>query len=83
MGMHASATLPAALSITRPPRRPTRRRNRRTSCRQLLAGATAVQVGTANFMSPGSSQRIAEEMEKYLRENGIADVKELIGGLRV
>jgi len=49
----------------------------------MLAGATAVQVGTANFMSPGSSQRIAEEMEKYLRENGIADVKELIGGLRV
>jgi dihydroorotate dehydrogenase (NAD+) catalytic subunit len=49
----------------------------------MLAGATAVQVGTANFMSPGSSQRIAEEMEKYLRENGIAEVKELIGGLRV
>ena len=49
----------------------------------MLVGATAVQVGTANFMSPGSSQRIAEEMEKYLRENGIADVKELIGGLRV
>lgn len=49
----------------------------------MLAGATAVQVGTANFISPGSSQRIAEEMERYLRENGIADVKELIGGLRV
>lgn len=49
----------------------------------ILAGATAVQVGTANFMSPGSSQRIAEEMEKWLRENGVADVKELIGALRV
>ncbi|MDD2336976.1 MAG: dihydroorotate dehydrogenase, partial [Geobacteraceae bacterium] len=49
----------------------------------LLAGATAVQVGTANFMSPAASQRIAEDLETYLRENGINDVKELIGALRV
>jgi dihydroorotate dehydrogenase (NAD+) catalytic subunit len=49
----------------------------------LVAGATAVQVGTANFMAPDASQRIAEDMERYLRENGIADVKELIGSLRV
>jgi len=49
----------------------------------LVAGATAVQVGTANFMAPDASQRIAGDMERYLRENGIADVKELIGSLRV
>lgn len=49
----------------------------------LVAGATAVQVGTANFMTPDASQRIVEDMERYLRENGIADVKELIGSLRV
>jgi dihydroorotate dehydrogenase (NAD+) catalytic subunit len=49
----------------------------------LLAGATAVQVGTANFMSPSASQRIAEDLEKYLRENGIGDVKDLIGALQV
>jgi len=48
----------------------------------LLAGATAVQVGTANFMSPAASQRIAEDLETYLRENGIGDVKELIGALQ-
>jgi len=48
----------------------------------LLAGATAVQVGTANFMSPVASQQIAEDMETYLRENGIDDVKELIGALQ-
>lgn len=48
----------------------------------MLAGASAVQVGTANFISPSSSQRIAEEMEKYLLENGITDIKELIGALR-
>jgi dihydroorotate dehydrogenase len=34
-------------------------------------------------MSPAASQQIAEDMEKYLRENGISDVKELIGALRV
>jgi len=49
----------------------------------LLAGATAVQVGTANFMSPSASQHIAEDLERYLRENGINDVKELIGALQV
>ncbi len=49
----------------------------------MLAGATAVQVGTANFMAPDAAQRIAEDMERHLLENGIADVKELIGALRV
>lgn len=48
----------------------------------LLAGATAVQIGTANFMSPSASQRIAEDMEQYLLDNDINDVKELIGALR-
>jgi dihydroorotate dehydrogenase (NAD+) catalytic subunit len=48
----------------------------------MLAGATAVQVGTANFLDPAAAGRIAREMEDYLVKNGIADVKELIGGLR-
>jgi dihydroorotate dehydrogenase (NAD+) catalytic subunit len=49
----------------------------------LLAGATAVQVGTANFLEPGAAQVIAREIENYLAERGIADVKELIGALQV
>ncbi len=49
----------------------------------LLVGATAVQVGTANFIAPNAPQRIAEDMSRYLEENGIADIKELIGALRV
>lgn len=49
----------------------------------MVAGATAVQVGTANFMTPDASQRIAEDMERYLKENGVRDVKEMIGSLRV
>jgi dihydroorotate dehydrogenase (NAD+) catalytic subunit len=48
----------------------------------LLAGATAVQVGTANFRSPSASQRIVEDLETYLLENNISDIKELIGALR-
>ncbi|KAF0221711.1 MAG: dihydroorotate dehydrogenase [Geobacteraceae bacterium] len=49
----------------------------------ILAGATAVQIGTANFLDPSAAQTIARDMERYLVENGIADVKELIGALEV
>jgi len=48
----------------------------------MLAGATAVQIGTANFLDPAAAQTIAMEMERYLADNGIASVKELIGALR-
>jgi dihydroorotate dehydrogenase (NAD+) catalytic subunit len=48
----------------------------------MLAGATAVQVGTANFLDPAAAGRIAREMEQYLIEHGMGDVKELIGALR-
>jgi dihydroorotate dehydrogenase (NAD+) catalytic subunit len=47
----------------------------------ILAGATAVQVGTASFINPGAAQRIAEEMESWLVDNNIADIKSLIGAL--
>lgn len=48
----------------------------------LLAGASAVAVGTANFYDPACTVRIAEGIEKYLEETGTADVKELIGAVR-
>jgi dihydroorotate dehydrogenase (NAD+) catalytic subunit len=47
----------------------------------LLAGATAVQVGTASFVNPGAAQEIAEGMEQWLVQRGSADVKSLIGAL--
>lgn len=47
----------------------------------MLAGATAVQIGTANFLDPSAAQTIAEGMATYLEANGIADVKELVGAL--
>lgn len=49
----------------------------------MLCGATAVAVGTANFMDPRSSARVVEEIERYCEEQGVSDVNELRGALRV
>lgn len=43
----------------------------------LLAGASAVQVGTANFINPAVSVEIVDGIEKYLTENGFSSVKEI------
>ncbi len=47
----------------------------------LLAGATAIAIGTATFVNPTASTDIAAGLEAYLIENGIADVNELIGAV--
>ena len=48
----------------------------------LLAGASAVQVGTAIFREPAAPLRIIGELERFCAEHGVADVRELIGGLQ-
>lgn len=48
----------------------------------LLAGATAVAVGTANFYNPYATVEIAAGIEAYMRENQIDDIQELIGAVR-
>jgi dihydroorotate dehydrogenase (NAD+) catalytic subunit len=48
----------------------------------LIAGATAVQVGTATFWDPRSPLRVAEELGRFLRREKIASVKELVGSLQ-
>ncbi|MBW6511830.1 MAG: dihydroorotate dehydrogenase [Desulfuromonadaceae bacterium] len=48
----------------------------------LIVGATAVQVGTANFVDPGVMADIVAGIERFCREEGIADIHELIGSLR-
>ena len=45
----------------------------------LLAGATAVQVGTANFVNPRTALEIADGLSEYLRRTGHSDVMELVG----
>jgi dihydroorotate dehydrogenase (NAD+) catalytic subunit len=47
----------------------------------MLAGASAVAVGTANFVNPKSTVSIIEGIEEYLRRKSIKDIKEIIGGL--
>ena len=48
----------------------------------MLAGATAVSVGTANFFNPRATIDIIEGMEAYMDRHGIADIRELIGAVR-
>lgn len=47
----------------------------------LLAGATAIEVGTANFVNPRASQEIVEGLGRYLTDNRISGISEVIGGL--
>lgn len=45
----------------------------------LMAGAKAVEVGTANFMDPQVTVKIVEGLEDYCRRHGIKDINEIIG----
>lgn len=49
----------------------------------MLAGASAVQVGTALFKDPHIPLRIISGIENYIEENGISDIREIIGGLQM
>jgi dihydroorotate dehydrogenase (NAD+) catalytic subunit len=48
----------------------------------MIAGATAVEVGTATFWDPGSPIRIARELGEFLKRERIAQVSELVGTLK-
>jgi len=54
----------------------------RSALEFLIAGARAVQVGTANFVNPRATLDIIEGIRKYCRENGIDRIEEIIGSLR-
>ena len=47
----------------------------------LLAGASAIQIGTANFIDPAISGKVAKGIVEYCEKHGVEDVNELIGGL--
>lgn len=49
----------------------------------LIAGASAVQVGTASFWDPGAAVRIARELDRFLKKEKIANVQEMVGTLRL
>lgn len=48
----------------------------------ILAGATAVAVGTANFTDPYAAKNVAEGIEVYMRQYQVEDIRELIGAVR-
>ncbi len=47
----------------------------------MLAGATAVQVGTANYWDPRATETIANELERWCKEHEVSRIAELTGGL--
>lgn len=49
----------------------------------LIAGAAAVQIGTANLINPDTSERVVEGITHYLQESGCGSLQEIIGSLRL
>jgi dihydroorotate dehydrogenase (NAD+) catalytic subunit len=49
----------------------------------LIAGASAVQIGTANFVNPGCSMQIIDGIADYMGANGIGSMRQLVGSLKV
>lgn len=47
----------------------------------ILAGATAVSVGTANFVDPRTTIKVVEGIESYMRKYGVKDINELVGAV--
>lgn len=48
----------------------------------LMAGATAVEIGTANFIAPTTTIRVIDGMNEWLDNHGVKDVHEIIGCLK-
>lgn len=49
----------------------------------LLAGASAVEVGTYNFVDPAVTMQIVDGIEEYMLRHGVTDIHELIGALQI
>jgi len=49
----------------------------------MIAGASAVQVGTANFYDPGASMKIIDGLAEYCRRHGLENIRGLVGSVEV
>jgi dihydroorotate dehydrogenase (NAD+) catalytic subunit len=45
----------------------------------IMAGATAVQVGTANFVDPTATIKIIDGLQDYCQRHGVSNITDLIG----
>ena len=57
-------------------------RNAEDALEMMLAGATAVAVGTANFANPTVTVDIVNEIRQFMVAEGIQDIQEMIGAVR-
>ena len=57
-------------------------RNATDALEFIIAGATAVAIGTATFVYPDTAEKVAMGLRDYCRNKGISDIRELIGCLR-
>ena len=55
------------------------RQCRSSAAELILAGATAVSVGTANLYDPAASERVLGELVAWAEGQGVSDINELIG----
>ena len=53
--------------------------NGRDALEFMLAGARAIQVGTANFIDPAVTVKIIEYIDDYCRRHGVSDINEIVG----
>jgi dihydroorotate dehydrogenase (NAD+) catalytic subunit len=49
----------------------------------FIAGASAVAIGTANFVNPHASMEVVKGIHAYLKNADVESVKELVGSLKV
>jgi dihydroorotate dehydrogenase (NAD+) catalytic subunit len=49
----------------------------------FLAGATAIEIGTANFIDPAVTMKVVDGIEEYLKKHNYESIKQIIGKLEV
>lgn len=49
----------------------------------ILAGSTAIQIGTYNFIDPTIGEKVVKGIEQYLDDNNISNINELVGALKI
>ena len=56
--------------------------NANDAIEMILAGATAVSVGTANFTDPRAAEKVVAGIEEYMKKYNVADIKDLVGAVQ-